>query len=385
MGSVRKKTSGSRPWEARWYGLDGRQHSKNFTTKTEALRYIKLREGDRERGDDHDPKRGRTTLGVVADEWLRTNPGQKERTRIGYEQLLRTHVLPYFGDTPLNQISKTSVQQFLASMEDEGKGAGTIRNTYRNVLKPVLNTAVDAGYLRSNPAAGIKPPRAQVHEEMLFLTAAEIAQLAEEVEEPHGLRIEIAAWTGLRANELVALRMKNLDLRLKDPSIHVEQAASEVTGKGLVFGPTKSYEKRSVSLPANHRQALALYTSARADDPEAFVFVGAQGGALRHSDFYARIFRPAVERLVKRGDWPKRLRRLRFHDLRHTAVAQAIATGANPKMIQARMGHSSIAVTLDRYGHLFPGVDKDLALKLDERRTEELQGAGMSIVVATGG
>jgi len=96
-------------------------------------------------------------------------------------------------------------------------------------------------------------------------------------------------------------------------------------------------------------------------DPEALVFTGPRGGPIVHSNWHRRIFIPAK---AAAGVDP----RFRFHDLRHTAVALAVASGARAKSIQARMGHSSIQVTLDTYGHLLPEVDEQVAAGLDNLR-----------------
>ena len=97
---------------------------------------------------------------------------------------------------------------------------------------------------------------------------------------------------------------------------------------------------------------------ARYPDPEGFVFGAPGGGPLwRRSNFSRRIFGPAVGRAG--------LEPLRIHDLRHTAASLAIEARAHPKQIQALLGHSSITTTLDRYGHLLPGMDEALAEKMD--------------------
>lgn len=87
------------------------------------------------------------------------------------------------------------------------------------------------------------------------------------------------------------------------------------------------------------------------------MFPNKRGNPIHQSSFNGGHWTPAKERV--------RLQGVRFHDLRHTAVALAIAQGAHPKTIQARMGHSSVQVTLDRYGHLFPELDANIAEGLD--------------------
>lgn len=95
------------------------------------------------------------------------------------------------------------------------------------------------------------------------------------------------------------------------------------------------------------------------------------GGLLRHGLVYSRYFRRAVAGYEKAngervpGALPERLHGLRFHDLRHTCASLAVAAGAHPKLVQERLGHSSITVTLDRYSHLYPSLEESLAEKLD--------------------
>ena len=97
----------------------------------------------------------------------------------------------------------------------------------------------------------------------------------------------------------------------------------------------------------------------RPGDPEAFVFTSPDGGPLRHTNFYRRHYKPAVTA----GNLDHRTR---FHDLRHTAAALMIAEGAHLLAVKQRLGHSSIQVTADRYGHLFPSLEDALTARLDE-------------------
>lgn len=107
------------------------------------------------------------------------------------------------------------------------------------------------------------------------------------------------------------------------------------------------------------RDLLAEHLASRENEgPDAFVFTGSGGGLLRNSNFRRRVWKPAVRALGLPSD-------LRIHDLRHTCAALLIAQGAHPKAIQAQLGHSSIQVTLDLYGHLFPDDMDRLAEQLD--------------------
>ena len=130
-----------------------------------------------------------------------------------------------------------------------------------------------------------------------------------------------------------------------------------------MLGPTKTHADRTVRLPRFLREELAAYLADRPRDPNAFLFTAPRGGPLRHHNFYQRLFCPVLPRAGLPGQ-------IRFHDLRHTSAALLIAQGAHPKAIQAHLGHSSIQVTMDRYGHLFPDALEHLADRLDAVRTQ---------------
>ena len=85
-------------------------------------------------------------------------------------------------------------------------------------------------------------------------------------------------------------------------------------------------------------------------DPKHPVFTDSTGGIRRHSNFYRRVFKPAAKRVLRET--------FKFHDLRHTYAAILIDQGAHPRVVMERMGHSSITVTMDCYGHLFPSEDQ---------------------------
>jgi integrase len=138
--------------------------------------------------------------------------------------------------------------------------------------------------------------------------------------------------------------------------ISVIEAMSEVRGR-LVVGPTKTGATREVPMPKFIVDELAEHVRRHPAD-DGFMFSMAEGGPVRYRNFYRRHFRPAV---IAAG-LPDRLR---FHDRRHTAAAPMIDRGASPKQIQAILGHSTIRVTFDRYGHLFEGHADSLMDALD--------------------
>lgn len=198
---------------------------------------------------------------------------------------------------------------------------------------------------------------------MRFLSPTEVVDLADAVDEHYPVLVLTAAYAGLRWGELAGLKVARVDPLRR--TIAVLEQLTEVNGQ-LRFGPPKTAAgRRAVSLPGFLAEALAEQLRGRAEPgAEGLVFPAPIGGPMRRSNFRARAWLPAVRRAGLDG--------LRFHDLRHTAVALAIAQGAHPKAIQSRMGHASVTVTLDRYGHLFEGLDERIADGLDNTWREAL-------------
>jgi integrase len=301
------------------------------------------------------------SFGEWADEWLTTSVHLKPKTTAGYESILRNRVLPVFGETRVSAITQLDVRRFVADLAAAGDEPGTIRNTF-NVLRLVFGTALGSGAIRTNPCAGVRMPRS-TRDEMLFLQPEEILRLADAITPAFRVLVLFAAYTGLRAGEIGALRVGRLDL--SRGTALVRESLADVKGK-LVFGPTKTYAHRTARLPRFLCEALADHLANGQHDPTSLVFTTTTGRPIRHNLFYARHFKPAV----LRAGLPAALR---FHDLRHTCAALLIAQGAHPKAIMERLGHSSIQVTLDRYGHLFPGLDEALSDGLEATYRTSIQ------------
>ncbi len=374
FGRLRKLPSGR--WQARYSDPSGKLVSapQTFATKTDADRWLAMVEADLHRGEWRDPKLGRVAFSEWAEQWYAGTATLKPKTRVWYESSLRNHVLPHFGALPVAGIDQVGVKSFLAELTAAGKSQATVRGAFA-VTRLVLGSALSSGAIRSNPCSGVRQPRPSRHE-MCFLSPDEIAILAETISNPpikrgggehrrqsypeYGLLVTFAAYTGLRAGEIEALRVKNLDL-LRG-TVHVCESLAQVHGE-LVLGPTKTYESRTVPLPRFLVDDLAAHLSAHPHGADDLVFTAPLGGPIRHELFYRNFFKPAVARSgVPQG--------LRFHDLRHTYAALLISQGAHPRAMMERLGHSSVTVTIDTYGHLMPGLEEKLTDGLDAIHAE---------------
>jgi len=140
--------------------------------------------------------------------------------------------------------------------------------------------------------------------------------------------------------------------------LDVAEKMVEVRGELLAGGPKTRAGRRQVPLPRPVGEEVAVHLERFVGpQPDALLFAGPDGGALRARQWRARHWAPAVS---EAGLAP-----LRPHDLRHTAVALWIAQGASPKQIATWAGHTSVSVVLDRYGHLFPGHEATVMERLE--------------------
>lgn len=359
MAHIRKDPHGSGNWQVLYRDPEGKQRTKGgFKSEKQAKIAATQIEASMHRGSWVDPKRGRIRLGEFAEKWLADQHHLKPKTLNDYEHVVAARLIPALGTTPLNRIDHQRVQAFINEQARQ-YAPNSVKKTHM-VLRRMLGAAVRQDVLVKNPAEGISLPRAE-HRTMLFLTAEQVEAMARGVPARYTALVRFAAWTGLRAGEIAALRVGDF-VDDEFTAVRVSRSVADVGGK-LVAGTTKSDRTRVVGVPATLRDDLRLHltlvhpTGFQADAP---LFPGAQGGLHRHANFYRRFFRPAVKAAL-----PEELQGLRFHDLRHTAAALMISLGAHPKEIAERLGHSSITVTMDRYGHVFPSRDQALTAALD--------------------
>ncbi|HLG01745.1 MAG TPA: tyrosine-type recombinase/integrase [Acidimicrobiia bacterium] len=353
MAHIQKR--GPSRWRARYRGPDGRERSKTFKRRSDAERWVAGIEVSKAQGDWVDPALGQCTFAAWADEWAATIVDLRPSTRDRDLRAVRVQLLPYFGDVPLAKISNLMVRRFIADMLATSQHAPATVRKVGQVLSRVMRSAVDAGLIVRSPCEGVRlPPEGR--REMRFLTADQVATLARAVGPEWEALIYSAAYTGLRWGELAGLRPARVDVARR--SLMVVEQLNEVSGR-IDWGPPKTAAgRRAVSIPGALAEMLATQLTRPAVIRSGLVFPTPLGEPMRRSNFRRRVWTPTTNALELEG--------LRFHDLRHTAVALAIQQGAHPKAIQARMGHSTVSITLDRYGHLYEGLDGDIAVGLDE-------------------
>ncbi len=283
-----------------------------------------------------------------AERWLgNVRPTVREATHVSYSGAVKNHLTPYLGDTDLRAVTPETVRQFVAAKSEAKRPNGepawspkTIANLL-GVAKLVFGAAVESGQVAVSPAERVKPPRRE-RAEREIPTADELARACSVAGDPWALIFELLSWTGLRRGEALALTWGAIDL----PAARIHVRASR--GRYGEGAPKSAAGRRIVPLTPSAVAALRRHRLAQAPDAAedgGRVFCSATGGPVDGDN----LTRAWTRSLRKAG-----VRHMPLHSLRHLAASRMIATGASPKAVQAVIGHASIQLTYDTYGHLLP-------------------------------
>jgi integrase len=305
------------------------------------------------------------TVGNYLTNWLHAyaKVNCKASTYEEYERAVEGQLVPALGQKPLDALKREDLKQFIANCVESGKSRSTIRN-YLAPLKSAYFQAVEDGLLTVNPVTRVsrlcKEAKAG-KEAMQPLSRKEVnillGQVQEKVPYLHPLLL-CAVRTGLRRGELIGLQWGDVDFHSRFLIVRRAIVRNRV-------GAPKSGKVRRVDLSGQlvatfqHLKELRELEAMAKNvtlQPDAWVFLSPKGYRLDE-----RNLETAWARCLKAAG----IRQIRFHDLRHTFASLLIEQGAHPKYIQEQMGHSSIQVTMDTYGHLFPNRNRGLVDRLD--------------------
>ena len=329
---------------------EGRRRSKSFDRRADAKVWLAAEATDRSRGEWVDPRGSATLFSVWGERWLAARlvrPTTAANDRARYVN----HLAPAFGEMPLRDITPLRVRTLIAELATR-RAPATVRHVHA-LLSTILADAVEEGLLLHNPCRRINLPRASAPPQT-FLSSEQIATLADAIDPFYRQLVITAAGTGLRWGELTGLSPAAVDLL--HGRLYVDRTLVDLNGQ-LSFGEPKTRgSRRVVTLSRSLVDGLAEQLGQVRGD---LLFSSPTGEPLRRSNFYYRTWRPAVAAAALQP-------RPRFHDLRHSHVAMLIGAGVPVKAIQERLGHASIVMTMDRYGHLLQTVDATLLAAVDE-------------------
>jgi integrase len=290
----------------------------------------------------------------------------RAKTHEGYESLIRRHVLPRVGDVPLSKISPLDFQDLYRDLlwGAYGRSAlsgGTVLNLHL-LLSQAFTQAVRWQLLPSNPVAGTRPPRPRRSTRIVV----DSSLLERALEAVRGTVFElpaaIAAATGMRRGEILALRWQDVE---DDHSLLRVLRTLQVTRIGLVFEQPKTpRSRRAIVLPVFIRPYLERPSMDQAQR---------RSQATRWREYDLVIDRgdgrPMNPKTLSSG-WARHLRKhrlpaVRFHDLRHAHATSMLAQGVHPKIVSERLGPASIGITLDTYSDVLPTLQHEAASAFD--------------------
>ncbi len=330
--------------------LDGKRRSVMAKTRREALEKAEALIAKRKKGLNTD--RAKATVAEFLTRFLdyyQTEGGVALRTWQDYRYHIETNIVPAIGTLPLGDLKPLQVDEWLRGLRERGLGDRTIDYAH-SVLRRALQFAVEWEILDRNPAGA--------HEALYAL----------------------AITTGMRPEEVYGPRWRDVDR--DNQKLTVNQVIAKTRRKKgdtclrIEFGPPKTDKSRRTldfppfvaALLAQHRNEvheLRRFAGERWQD-HGLVFPSQVGTPLEERNVLRR-FQKVCEGVG--------LPRLRLYDLRHTHASLLIHEGVHPKRISERLGHSSIKLTMDTYGHLFDGADQESAAKM-----EKLLGPGQRVI-----
>ncbi len=339
--------------------VNGQRHGVTGKTRREAQEKLRKLLGDADRGLL--PPSERLTLAMHIERWLDDviKPSVRPRTTKGYRDIARLHIVPTLGKMKLTQIQPNHVQQLHSQLTDSGLSAKSVRNVHA-VLRHALNQAVDWNLTPRNVASLAHPPRID-RQEVIALRADEVRALLTFVRgDPWKALIATALATGMRQGELLGLKWANVDLT--GQKLHVQR---QLQRDGTYGEPKTAKGRRTIDLPATCVAVLRDHRRQQTEErllvgPEwqqtDLVFCTHQGKPLGHRNVLR-----AFKLIMLRAGLPD----VPFHARRHTAATLLLTQGVHPKVVQERLGHATIAMTLDIYSHPIPSMGRAAADQLD--------------------
>ncbi|MFP5365144.1 MAG: tyrosine-type recombinase/integrase [Thermoleophilia bacterium] len=293
----------------------------------------------------------------------RSGTPYRETTIRGYQRELRGRVYPAIGDKRLDEVNRGDVLALSGGMQGEGLAPTTVRNVIVP-LRALYRWAADHDITARNPTRGLAMPGVSGSRRERFATPQEVRALLAALDPRDRALWATAAFAGLRRGELMGLRWSDVDLDAG--TIRVEQAYSPLAKR---MGPPKTKAgRRTVPIAAALAEHLAAHRELSRPLRAQLVFArGTLADATRgnRGDRKAPFSDSTVCVRAQRVWRAAGLEPLGLHEARHTFASSMLAAGVAMKSVSALMGHTTIAVTVDLYGHLLPGAGADAIAQLD--------------------
>ncbi len=332
-------------WQARWTDPDtGRQRSKLFARQGDAKRYGTTMEAAKHAGTYIDPAAGAVTFEAYAEAWRQIQV-HRQGTADQVRTNLTRHVYPHIGARPLAAIRPSELQAMVKALA-ETLAASTVEVVFTWV-STIFKAAVLDKVIPASPCLGVKLP-AVADIKVTVVPVVTVAALVEGITGRYRALIVLGAGTGMRIAEALGLTVDRVDWLRRTITVDRQLAS----GSTPVFAPVKDKRNRPRTIPVGQvvLDALAAHIAEHGTGSDGLIFTTAVGAKVSHST-WSDTWRAAAGPLgIDSGDG--------FHLLRHFYASALIASGASVKEVQERLGHTSAVMTLDIYGHLWPGDDE---------------------------
>ena len=281
-----------------------------------------------------------------------------------YKGIADLHISPALGRLRLKALTPAHIQGFYRGRLDTGLSPATVQKIHV-VLHSAVSQAVKWSLVPRNVTEAATAPRPSP-KEMRPLSAEEVRRLQEAAT---GDRLEalwvLAVHTGMRQGELLALKWTDLDLEAG--KVSVRRTLTRESGHYTLGEPKTKRSRRTVKLTGPATETLKSHLSRQMEDmdqlgdlyrDQGLVFTTASGAPLNPSNVRNRNLR----RLLKKAGLPQ----IRFHDLRHTCATLLLSQNVHPKIVQEMLGHATVAITLDTYSHVLPGMGDRAAAAIED-------------------
>ena len=377
MGYIRSRSEGSFSIEI-LLGVDPVTGKKNMFyesvkgNKTQAKNRMTELEHSLNTGTIVDPSK--YTVGELLDDWLKdyAKPNTRTKTYEGHEMKVRVHLKPALGSIQLHKLQPSHIQTYMTDKLESGLSNRTVKSHY-TVLSTAIKYGVGLQKVGRNVCHSVKPPKV-LTTEMNPLDEYQVNDLLDAVKEHRFYNLfHLAVNTGMRRSELLGLRWKDVD----DLNVYVTQVLHHNKGGEIVIEePKTKHSKRRLDIDPSTALELLKYRQWKESNngvcgDNDLIFMDLDGKLFSPSSVY-RTFKNTLAQLS--------IEDVRFHDLRHTHASLMLKQNTNPKIIQERLGHSSIMITMDTYGHLMPNMQKDAVLNfadlLKQAREDRVEMVG---------
>jgi len=310
---------------------------------------------------------GKVTAAEFLDRWLRdySKPNLAPAVHANYELIVNKHLKPALGKIRLTNLQTPRISKYQSDKLASGLAAQTVRN-HHAVLHKAFETAIEWGLIQRNPAEGAKSPRVN-KPEMSTYEPDQVVKFLEEAKKTEYYPIfQLSLFEGMRRSEVLALRWKDIDLVYGQ--ISVNRSMQIIKGREIVYrSPKTAKSKRNIPLTPtsylilkeHYEKSKAVYKKleTKINDGD-LVFCHLDTGEPYRPDTISK----AWSRITIHGNLPH----IRLHDARHTMATIMLKKGIHPKIVQERLGHSSIQITLDTYSHVTPSMQQAAAKSFDE-------------------